>query len=96
MGLAVMEGDHWVLDSRQRRALVYFRQALKLKPDHARAQYGIVKAYIQIADADEREQRILDAEMAKLKKLDAALAAEMAEYRKTYVGGIVVEGPVND
>jgi tetratricopeptide (TPR) repeat protein len=96
MGLAVMEGDHWVLDSRQRRALVYFRQALKLKPDHARAQYGIVKAYIQIADADEREQRILNAEMAKLKKLDAALAAELAEYRKTYVGGIVVEGPVND
>jgi hypothetical protein len=34
--------------------------------------------------------------MAKLKKLDAALAAELAEYRKTYVGGIVVEGPVND
>jgi predicted Zn-dependent protease len=96
MGLAVMEGDHWVLDSRQRRALVYFRQALKLKPDHARAQYGIVKAYIQIADADGREKRILDAEMAKLRRLDAALAAEMEEYRKTYVGGIVVEGPVND
>lgn len=37
MGLAVMEGDHWVVDSRQKRALVYFRQALKLKPNHARA-----------------------------------------------------------
>jgi tetratricopeptide (TPR) repeat protein len=96
MGLAVMEGDHWVVDNRQKRALVYFRQALKLKPNHARAQYGIVKAYIQIADTYAEEKRMLDAEMAKLRRLDAAMAAEMEEYRKTYVGGIVVEGPVNE
>jgi len=96
MGLAVMEGDHWVVNGRQKRALVYFRQALRVKPNHARAQYGIVKAYIQIADTSAREKRMLDAEMAKLRRLDAAMAAEMEEYRKTYVGGIIVEGPVND
>lgn len=96
MGLAVMEGDHWVVDGRQKHALVYFKQALKLKPNHARAQYGIVKAYIQVADTDRRGKRILDAKIAKLRRLDAALAAEMEEYRKTYVGGIIVEGPVND
>jgi len=35
MGLAVMEGDSWVVDRRQERAVEYFRQALKQKPGDA-------------------------------------------------------------
>jgi tetratricopeptide (TPR) repeat protein len=92
MGLAVMEGDHWVIDSRQKRALVYFRKALELKPDLARAQYGIVKAYIQGVDVGKDEKKIVDQELAKLRKLDPTLAAELEQYRRTYVSGIQV-GP---
>lgn len=93
MGLAVMDGDHWVIDGRQQRALVYFQKALQLKPDFARAQYGIVKAYIQgIGPKDEKKS--LERELAKLRKLDPKLAAEMDEYRKTYVSGIIAS-PAN-
>ena len=88
MGLAVMDGDSWVVDGRQKRAIVYFRQALALKPDSARAQYSICKAYVQIADTYGKENKVLDAELAKLRKLDAKLANELEEYRKTYKGGI--------
>jgi tetratricopeptide (TPR) repeat protein len=89
MGLAVMEGDHWVVDGRQKRALVYFRQALKIKPDFARAQYGICKAYIQGVDGGKDEKKTIDEELAKLRKLDSALAAELDEYRKKYVSGLI-------
>jgi tetratricopeptide (TPR) repeat protein len=89
MGLAVMEGDHWVVDGRQKRAIVYFKDALKLKRNYARAQYGIVKAYIQFADSTKSEKRTLDKELGKLRQLDAALAKELEEYRKNYVSGIV-------
>jgi tetratricopeptide (TPR) repeat protein len=88
MGMAVMDGDHWVVDYRQKRALVYFRKALALKPDFAKAQYGIVKAYIQGVDGAKDETKIIDQELAKLRKLDPALAAEMEHYRKTYISGI--------
>ena len=88
MGLAVMEGDHWVIDYRQKRALVYFRKALELKPDFARAQYGIVKAYIQGVDGTKDEKKIVDQELAKLRKLDSTLAGEMEQYRRTYVSGL--------
>lgn len=88
MGLAVMEGDSWVVDGRQERAVVYFRKALALKPGYARAQYGICKAYIQIADTYENKKKVVDEELAKLRRLDAALAAELEEYRKNYVGGL--------
>lgn len=89
MGLAVMEGDHWVIDGRQKRALVYFRKALELNPRFARAQYGIVKAYIQGVGPKD-ESKTLDAELAKLREIDPVLAREMEEYRKTYVSGIRV------
>lgn len=90
MGLAVMDGDHWVVDYRQKRALVYFQKALKLDPKFARAQYGIVKAYIQgVGSGDEK--KIVDRELAKLRQLDPALAREMDEYRKTYVSGLIAE-----
>lgn len=89
MGLAVMEGDSWVVDNRQQRAIVYFKQALELKPDSTRAQYAICKAYIQITDTFSKEKNILDEEMAKLRKLDPKLADELEQYRKTYKGAIV-------
>ena len=93
MGLAVMDGDHWVIDGRQKRALVYFEKALQLRPNFARAQYGIVKAYIQGVGPKD-ETKTLDRELAKLRKLDPKLAAEMDDYRKHYVSGIVAS-PLN-
>jgi hypothetical protein len=71
-----------------RRALVYFQQALKIKPDFARAQYGICKAFIQGVDGSKDEKKTIDEELAKLRKLDSALAAELDEYRKKYVSGL--------
>jgi hypothetical protein len=88
MGLAVMDGESWMVDGRQERALVYFRKALELRPGYARAQYAICKAYIQIADTHESKKKIVDEELAKLRRLDAALAAELIEYRKNYSGGL--------
>lgn len=90
MGLAVMDGNHWVVDGRQKRALVYFQKALKLDPKFARAQYGIVKAYIQGVGSGD-ETKIVNRELAKLRVLDPALAKEMDEYRKTYVSGLIAE-----
>lgn len=91
MGLAVMDGDHWVVDGRQKRAIVLFKKALEAKPDYARAQQAIVKAYIQLASTLSSENKNVDLELAKLRKLDPKLAAEMDQYRKEYVGGIIVE-----
>jgi len=88
MGLAILDGDSWVVDGRQERAMVYFKKALDLKPGFARAQYGICKGYIQIADVFREKKRIVDEELSKLRALDPALAKELDEYRKTYVGGI--------
>ena len=96
MGFAVMEGESWVVDRRQERAIVYFKQAAKLKPGSARAQYGICKAYIQIADTFSKEKKRLDEEMAKLWKLDPKLAGELEQYRKTYQGGLIASPVTND
>ncbi len=88
MGLAVMDGDSWVVDGRQKRALAYFQEAMKIRPNFARAEYGIVKAYIQgVGPKDEK--KTLDAELAKLRHLDPKLADEMEAYRKSYVSGII-------
>jgi tetratricopeptide (TPR) repeat protein len=91
MGLAVMDGDHWVMDDRQKRAIVLFKKALDAKPDYPRAQHALVKAYVQLADADPTENKNLDIELAKLRTLDPKLAAEMDQYRKDYSGGFVTE-----
>lgn len=91
MGLAVMDGDNWVMDDRQKRAIVLFKKALDAKPDYPRAQQALVKAYVQLADADATESKNLDIELAKLRKLDPKLAAEMDQYRKDYSGGFVTE-----
>lgn len=91
-----MDGESWVVDGRQKRAIVYFRKALEIKPNYARAQYAICKAYIQIADTFKDEKKNVDLELAKLRQLDAALANELEEYRKKYVGGIVAAPPVKE
>lgn len=88
MGLAVMEGDSWVVDGRQERAIVYFRKALEVRPGFTRAQYAICKAYIQIADTYGDKKKVVDEEMAKLRRLDPKLADELEEYRKNYSGGL--------
>lgn len=92
MGNAVMEGDSWVVDGRQERAIVHFRKALKIKPDFTAAQYAVVKAYIQIADTYKDKNKNVDEELAKLKRMNAKLGAEMEDYRKNYSGGLKV-GP---
>lgn len=89
MGLAVMDGESWVFDDRQQRAIVYFRKALTLRPDMAKAQYNIVKAMVQYMDVSGQDKKKLDREIAKLRQLDPALANEMEQYRKTYQGGLI-------
>lgn len=91
LGFAVMEGDSWVFDERQRRAIVHFRKALALKPDYVRAQYGIVKAYIELESTLPADIKNLNLELVKLRKVDAKLADEMVEYRKKYQGELIAE-----
>jgi tetratricopeptide (TPR) repeat protein len=95
MGLATMDGDHWVVDGRQEKAIVYFRKALAIKPSFAMAQHAICKAYVQIADAYKSKNKELDEELTKLRTMDSKLADEIVEYRKTYQGGLrgVPAGP---
>jgi tetratricopeptide (TPR) repeat protein len=94
MGNAVMDGDPWVFDKRQERALVYFRKALKVKPRNAKAQYGICKAYIDLAHVSPKFEKAADQELAILRKLDPALAAELKEYRNR-PGGVIGGVPVD-
>jgi tetratricopeptide (TPR) repeat protein len=94
MGFAVMDGDSWVSDGRQEKAIEYFKKALTLKPNFAPAHYGICKAYIEIASIFTDKNKDVDAELVKLKKLDAKLAQEIEEYRKIYFGGFKVASPV--
>ena len=86
MGIAVMDGESWIVDGRQERAIVYFRKALAIQPGLAKAQYNIVKAMVQYLGKDDKK---LKQELAKLRRLDPALAKEMEEYSKTYEGGII-------
>jgi superkiller protein 3 len=92
MGLMVMEGDSWVVDRRQERAIVHFKKALKIKPDFVKAQYAICKAYVQLADTFKEKNKNVDEELAKLRKMDTKLADEIVEYRKTYKGGLSTTG----
>ncbi|MBD0372694.1 MAG: hypothetical protein ICV60_17750 [Pyrinomonadaceae bacterium] len=89
MGLALMEGDSWVVDRRQERALVYFKKALEIRPDFVKAQYALCKAYIQLADTlSDKNKFPVEEELARLRRLDAKLADELEEYRKKYSPGI--------
>ena len=88
MGVIVMDGESWVVDGRQERAIDYFRRALAIKPDLAKAQYAIVKAYIEIADTFNDKNKLVDEELGKLRKMDSKLADELTQYRKTYSGGL--------
>lgn len=73
---------------------MYFRKALDLKPNFARAEYGICKAFIQGVDFAKDENKIVDEELAKLRQLDSGLADELTAYRKRYVKGII-RTPIN-
>lgn len=88
MGIAVMDGESWVVDGRQKRAIEYFRKALTVKPNYARAQYSIVKAYIQIAATFRKENETVERELSTLRALDTKLAAELDNYRKNYKAGL--------
>ncbi len=96
MGLAVLDGEPGVIDGRWDKAIDYFNQALTLKPDFAKAQFGICKAYVQWARLFSDKQKIADEELAKLKKMDKALSDELEIYRKNYMdnGGRGVPGGV--
>lgn len=94
MGFMELEGDHWVVDGRQRRAIEYFRKALAKNADLAQAQFGICKAFVEIADHEKSANADLDLELKKLRDMDPKLAGEIDEYRKTYSGGFKV-GAVN-
>lgn len=94
MGLAVMEGDSWVVDGRQERAIVYFRKALEIKPGLAKAQYAICKAYIQLADVFSDKKKKVDEELVRLRRLDPKLADEMEDYRKHYSGALLGGPPM--
>jgi len=86
MGLAVMDGDSWAIDGRQERAIVYFKKALAIQPGFVKAQYNVVKAMVQYLAKDDKN---LNYELTKLRQLDASLAQEMDEYRKTYEGALI-------
>ena len=86
MGLAVLDGELWVIDGRQERAIVYFKKALAIQSGFAKAQYNIVKAMVHNLAKDDKN---LDYELMKLRQLDVLLAKEMEEYRKTYEGGLI-------
>lgn len=89
MGLAVMDGESWVVDGRQERAIVYFRKALAIQPGFVKAQYNIVKAMVQYMNVLGKDKKKLGHELAKLRQLDPALAKEMEEYGRTYEGGLI-------
>lgn len=86
MGLAIMDGESWVIDGRQERAIVFFQKALAIQPGFVKAQYNIVKAMVQYLAKDDKN---LDSELTKLRQLDASLAKEMEDYRKTYEVGLI-------
>lgn len=93
MGEAVMEGPSWVVDERQKHALVHFKKALEIDPKFADAQYAICKAYVQMAEFDESKTVNVDRELAKLRIMDPKLAKEMEKYRKNYQGGLRTGDP---
>lgn len=89
LGLAVMAGPPWVWDGREEKALVHLRKALELKPDNARAQFGVVKAYVQMALVFEKYKPDVERELAKLRRLDPKLADEAETFRKQYRNPLV-------
>ena len=90
MGFVEMEGEFWSHDGRQLRALEYFKKAITKEPDLIRAQFGICKAYVELADQDKKVSPDLDRELKKLREMDAKLAAEIDEYRKSFKGSFKV------
>jgi len=88
MGFMEMEGESWSVDGRQKRAIEFFKKALVKKPDFAKAQFGICKAYVEIADHEKDANLDVDRELKKLREMDTKLAKEIEDYRKTYSGSL--------
>lgn len=88
VGLAMIGGEQSDMGKRQEKAVVFFNQALKLKPGFTKAQYGICKAYIQLASLYHSSQKLADKELAKMRKMDAAMAEGLEAYRKNYDNGL--------
>lgn len=86
MGLMVMEGESWIVDGRQEKALVHFKKAIEIDPKFAPAQFAICKAYVQLAEFSKEKNADVDRETAKLRAMDPKLADEIDQYRKTYRG----------
>ena len=63
----------------------HFRQQAK-RSGHRCRRPGTTQ--IHCLDTFSKEKKIVDEEMAKLRKLDPKLADELEEYRKNYKGGI--------
>lgn len=93
LGEAVLDGDSWVVDGRQEKAIALFRQALKIQPGFVAAQKGIVKAYIELANISAGFQVNVETELAELKRLDPAQALKMEEYRASFKVPTVVVKP---
>jgi tetratricopeptide (TPR) repeat protein len=80
-----------------------FATAIKLDPTDkevhlVKAQYGIVKAFIELVSfagykTSAAENKKVDLELAKLRNMDPQLADEMVQYRKTYTGGLIAVPP---
>lgn len=96
MGLMVMDGESWVVDGRQERAIEFFKKALAIKPDLAKAQFAIVRAYIEMADIYKDKNKKLDEELEKLRKMDTKLAQDAVDLRKNYKGGLSTGPPSVD
>jgi tetratricopeptide (TPR) repeat protein len=95
MGFVEMEGESWSVDGRQKRAIEYFKKALAKDPKLVRAQYGICKAWVEIAEYEKAANADLDRELKKLRQMDPKLGAEIDEYRKTFTGPITIKGSMN-
>lgn len=88
LGLTIMDGNSWMIDGRQKRALIYLKKALELKPDFVEAQYAIVIAHIQMMGFEKESALELPKEIAKLRRMNSELAKKAEIYRKSYKGGI--------
>ena len=72
------------------RAIVHFKKALELKPDYARAQYGIVKAYNEW-NRSVRRNKNLRSRTGQTSKARSKTRRRNGEYRKKYQGELIAE-----
>jgi tetratricopeptide (TPR) repeat protein len=85
-GLAIMDGDSWVVDGRQERAAPFFKNAIALDPKSARAHYALGRCYVEMQDMSKAKVAFLKREASKeaaiLDGLDSELAAKLRKFIK--------------